>query len=223
MKTVEQLKAEQAAQLAALEAQHAIASKLPGTPWYVTESRATGCPGASYKVKGLRGALELFRQFETVVPFAKVREGCLYLRPVECLPEKVRENAVGEFAVKLDVTQGFRGQFGPTVKMHFWARVENLGVIEITADIEGPGYIGAFHSLGCSYRMRGEQVERGSVRPNAALYGACQDTIRWAGSDDSAHYTYLIGADYQGEDNEIATLGHAPAILQNLADELDAS
>lgn len=222
MKSIAELQKQQAQEMAALQAQLEIAAKLPGEPWYVAASRATGCPGASYKVKGLSGVLELVNKFEVLVPAAKYRDGSLVIRPVECLPEKAREQANGEFLLKLDVQQSLVGNYGPTAKAHFWARVEGIGIIEITADIEGPGYIGSFYALGCKFQARNGQVIKETIRPNPALYGACQDTVKWAWGNDSAFYSYLVGADYQNEDNEVSELGHLPAVLANLADEFDA-
>lgn len=227
MKSVEQLKAEQAKALANLEAQHAIANAMPVRPHYVDPSRLIGCPSASIKVKGFKGARDALAEF-TVVPFAEYRNGCLSLKPLELLPEKVREDECANWAVQISVEQ-MHGGYGPNLKMRFYARIPGMpapSLISVTLDVEGPDYIGAFRKVGAEYRLKrdGITVDRDSIRPNARLNGHTDKVIRWAsGGSDSFYFSYLISADYADEDAAPDQLAHCFATLENIISEFEGN
>jgi len=225
MKTIEQLKAEQEKQLAELEYRLAIAKQCPVTPDRVIKVSTGEAAWVTYKVKGIRGALEILRQFDPVVPFSEARDGCLYLQPEELMKEGLKEKAEGFYAVRLDVDQG--EGFGPSAKLSFYARIPEAhggGVlVRVQCDIEGPGYIGMYHGLGAQLdiiRDHGGRIidHKWSRNPDA---GAIADkVIKWgSGSDTSARFSYLFCAD-QAEDWPGKDQSHAMGQLVNLADIL---
>lgn len=224
MKTIEQLQAEQAKALAALKAEHELAALMPAPPTYVSTSRLTGSPWVSYKVEGLRGALELFKLF-TVVPFAEYRDGCLSLKPGELLKPEARDKFASQWAYSIDVSTNFESHCGAgtTLKIKFFARVPGVDVpVHVTADVTGPGYIGSFNALGASCQWKANKVVRGSKAPNRALCGVGR-LIAWGtGSEEWANYSYLVSAEYADIDQSFEDLREAMLNLQNLSDEFDA-
>ncbi len=235
MKSLDEMKAQQAAELATLEKQHALASKLPVTPWFVLlPSKATGYPSASIKVQGIRGAIEALKAF-TVVPFAEHRDGCLRLVPMEYVPEQARDKVSAQWAFQLKVDTHFFSHCGAgtNLKISFFARVSGASaadIVSITLDVTGPNYIGSFMALAARAQFRnsgaygqGRAVVSGSKGPNVVLAAECGRVIDWAtGGDDWANYSYLIATELEGTDATAAELVEPFNVLQNLSDQFDA-
>lgn len=224
MKTIEQLQAEQSKAIRKLQAEHNLAALMPLPPSTVMADTLTGSPWVSYKVEGIRGALEVLKAF-TVVPFSEYRDGCCSLKPMELIPEAKRDTNCAQWALSLDVSTHFfsRCGAGTNVKVVFFARIPTAGLVRITLDITGPGYIGSFNQLGATCQIRKNQVVRGSVQANRALDGATTRYIKWAsGGDDWASFSYLVPAEYADMDQPAETLKEALNCLLNLSDEFDA-
>lgn len=222
LKTLDQLQAEQAKALADLQAQHTIAAALPEgvTASHIMPSAATGSPWVSVKVRGIAGAAELLRKF-VVVPFAEYRNGCLKLSPLECLPAAEKETNAASWACHLDVSQSI-GSYAPSARLVFFARLPDVGLVRVNADVEGPDYIGGFSALSAEYRIHAGRVVRGSVRVNNKLRGHSDKYVKWAGgSEEHASFSFLFGADQYDEDQPGDTLSHALATLRNMSDEFD--
>lgn len=231
MQTIEQLQAKQAATMARLEKELAVAKLLPAVPHYVDASANMGWPLASYKVKGIRGAIAMLKAF-TVVPFTEYRDGCTRLQPVQFVPESKRDTHAGQWALAIGVNTDFVStcNAGTDVRIRFFARVEGLDVVNIWLDVEGPNYIGSFQALAADCQMRntgrfghGRTVVAGSVRPNAAMNRATDKFIQWStGTPERANIDYLVRADLANVDTPAAELTHALAVLTGLSAEFDA-
>lgn len=233
MQSIEELKAKQAQELADLEAKHKFTALLPFAPSYLAIKAATGTPRASFKVKGLGGALEALKAF-TIVPFTEYRDGALHLKPVALCkgadPDKHSDQWGASFVAETDFLSHL-GYPHTTVKLKFFARVpgviETNGLVHITLDIQGPDYIGGFNALGASCTFAGKgrarHVVRGSKAPNAAVNSYFDRVISYGGmAEDRAHYEYLICTDYADQDcSGDKELSHLYGQLQNMADEFD--
>ena len=230
MKTIDQLKTEQAVELAKLEAKHAIAASLPTgvEAWYIDPKSAYGIPHIGVKVKGLLGALNTLKKF-VVVPFAEHRNGCLYLKPLELFAEKTASDLIGNYAFQLNVDQivGTRHtvHIAANAKMYFYARIAG-GLGFVSLDITGPGHIGAYDALGASYRMNGargmgDSVLRNTIRPNNKLWSIADKTVPWgSGSTNAISYGYLFVADHYDVDQPGDELTNCVDVLANIAVEL---
>lgn len=220
MKTIEQLKQEHAAQLAKLERELTIAEKMPIVPAFIVTS-AGRAPYVTYKAKGILGALDLVQKF-TIVPFAEYRNGCLYLDPLEQLPKKAQDEDVAAiYAFNLSVNQTI-GSYGPNVKLAFFARVDGLGLVSVSIDVEGSGYIGAFPNASACYQLHNNgKLIKGSVRPNNQLHSIADKLIKWAsGSEEHINYSYLFVSDYFDIDQKAEDLTHSVDVLKNFAFEI---
>lgn len=230
MQSIEEMKAQQARELAALEAKHKLAALMPLAPSYVAADTATGTPRVSYKVQGLAGALEVLQAF-TVVPFTEYRDGFLHLKPIAFCKGIDADKHADQWGASIVAETSFTSNLGyplTTIKVKFFARIPGLelanGVVHVTLNVTGPDYIGAFNVLGasCQYTSNNRsQVKAGSIRPNAALNGAGR-LIAWSIDSNSAHHEYLINSDFADQDaTGNKELSHLYATLQNLADEFD--
>lgn len=222
MKSIQELQAKQAKELAELEAAHKIAAELPVKPSSVQAWATTGEPWVNFKVQGIRGAIELIRQF-LIVPFAEYRNGTLSLKPLEQLPPEFAANNSAGYAFDLNVSESV-GSFGPRAKLSFFARLPVAGLVRVNLDIEGPNYIGTFYALKPDYQTWQGRLKKSSpVRPNPELNGASDKVIKWAGgSADHIVYSYLFVADQVDIDQPGSELTHAVDQLQNLSDAHDA-
>lgn len=230
MQSINELKAQQARELAALEAKHKLAALFPLAPSYVAADTATGTPRVSYKVNGLAGALEVLKAF-TIVPFTEYRDGFLHLKPIALCKGIDADKHADDIAASILAETSFVSHLGyplTTISVRFFARIPGLelanGVAQVTLKVEGPDYIGGFNILGASCEFTSNnrsQVKPGSIRPNAALYGAGR-LIKWSSDSNNATHEYLINADFADMDaSGDKELSHLYATLQNLADEFD--
>lgn len=223
MKSLDELKAQQAKELAELEKAHAIAACLPVEGARVMPFAATGTPWVNYKVKGIAGALDLIRAF-VVVPFGEYRNGCLKLAPAEQLSEAWREDNAACWAASLHVNQsvGERHSYGPSARVTFFARVPGVGLVRVNADIAGQGYIDSCPRFSASYQIKAGRLIRDSVRANAKLNGYADKYIKWAGGDaENLVYEYLFSADVADDDMPGADCSHLCGQFEAMADELD--
>lgn len=230
MKTMEQLKEEQAKQTAELARQHAIANACPFPPQTVTiVSAADRAAWVSYKTETLAQALELFAAFD-VIPSEHFRGTFSVIMPRECMTkreardyaENPRAESSGPYACWLEVTH-YAHANSDAAELTFYAQTA-AGPIRVSVKF-GTGYIGQCHGLRAVIVSR-EHDRRGSViaqkfgrNPEA---GAMADhVIKWGAyegaKEQSAHFSYLFVAD-QFETMKGAEHSHAIAQLSILAD-----
>ena len=226
MKTLETLKSEQAAAIAKLEAEHALAALAPAVPDYTAPGKGRRPGWIVYRKRSLSQALELAALFSEVLPIYKHRGTFLELVPDGCADPKAEEIG-GPFACYLDVNQG-KG-YGPSAQLTFFAAVADPALepqrrlVKVSIDIDGPDYIGGFSALGSS-RVPVKTNNRGDVTewrvgPNGALAGLSDSYVMWGtGSKDDSRFSYLFCADTEAagpwQDN-----AHAIGQLVNLRDE----
>ena len=229
MQTVEQLQAKQAAELAALQREHAIANALPLAPSSIVEVKGLP-PKATYKVQGVRGALELLQKFPVIVPFTQYRNGWLRLTPLELVPEHHQtSNTDGAYAAHLNTNYHAESHCnaGTDAKLKFFTRAEGVGIVQISADITGPDYIGGYHRLNPTTNQKGARgriVER-TFSANPMLNGYFDRVQYWSTGDIGpikawANVDYLLCADTDA-DSAPEKQSHAIGQLVNLADELE--
>lgn len=189
LKTVEELKAAQAKELAKLEAQHRIAAKLPEgvEAWYIEPMSALKCPHISIRVDGIAGAVEVLEKF-TIVPMGIERKSCTRVAPRALLKDK---QVATPYDVNLCVDQ-IAGSTSPGAKVACYIQLPEIGVVSVTLDVRGPGYIGSYPGMSARYDMRGRRVLRDTIRPNLALYAASDEVIKWAAGDNAIDYSYLF-------------------------------
>lgn len=224
MKSIEELKAEQAKQLANLEREHAIADAMPTPPHTV---HAFSTPWVIYKVKGLRAAVDLFAQFPAVVPCWTALDGCRYLQPLaDMKPNAADRIDGGPYAVVLEVETVLEGPGGPGAKLFWWSTAPGF-LVCVRVEIEGPGYIGAYWAMASDYREdrspRGRVVRSRQWKGNTVLRAAADRVFAWATGDSltRARHSYVWQADHEETADTGADMSHALAMLQNLADELE--
>ena len=227
MKTIEQLNADHARAVATLTAELAIAKALPVAPHSVMQTgKSIGAPWATYKVKGLRGALELFRQFN-VVPATVLRDSCTSVKPAEQIAEDKQDKASGNYAAWLNVEE-MQG-YSASAQLLFFTRVDGVGLVRVCAKIEGPDYIGAYSALRPVAReerdRRTNRVIARTYSANSELYAMTDYRLIWSKGEPgpiktSSEISYFLCAD-QLEDLPAAEQSHALAQLGTLADKFE--
>lgn len=226
MKTMDQLKMEQAQALAALERAHAIAAAAPIPPDMVT-SETSRAPWLTYKTKTLAEALAIAGAFPVVVPFESWRGTFTMLKPEELLT--ARETAAysangGPYAFSIRVDHG--EHYGPRARLAFFARIDT-GMVHTHVEF-GAGYIGACPQLRAIVKVtrgRGDRIESKHFEANAEARAVADKVISWATGETgpirhSAEFEYLFCADRNEPGPADAIGSHALAALRTLADRL---
>lgn len=219
MKTVEQLREEQAKEIAKLEAEHATARLCPLVPDAVQMTRtAKDMPWISYRKRSLSGALDIIAAY-TVVPCYKFRKTFLQIVPRGRADDDSEEKE-GPFAIVMTVNQG-KG-YGPNLELYFFGLLDDGSTARINVGIEGPDYIGGFSALGATrtpiawnYRNHPTEWRIGPGR----LAGFADSLVQWStGSPNDTRFSYLLCAD-----DELRRPGpemsHAMGQLRNIRDE----
>lgn len=231
MKTIEQLQADQARELETLKKQHALASDpfFPCPPDRVQlTGRGVGNDWVSYKVEGLRGALELFRKFNNVVPMYAARTSCTRIRPAENMTEEDLSSCKGPFA--LDITARTTAERRTAdVEVKFFARVSDGRAVRVTLKVNGPDYIGAYGKLRADAteerdRRTGRIISR-AFNANVELHAGCDHFISWGTGETGQVKTYcdhshFFSADHDA-DGTAEENSHALSMLQNICDRLE--
>lgn len=227
MKTIDQLNADHARAVATLTAELAVASALPVTPHRVMQTgKSIGAPWATYKVKGLRGALELIQRFN-VVPVTVLRDSCASVKPAEQIAEDKQDKASGNYAAWLNVKE-MQG-YSASAELLFFTRIDGVGLVRVCADIEGPDYIGAYSALRPVAReerdRRTSRVIARTFSANGELYAMTDYRIVWSSGDTgpvktSSEISYFLCADQLG-DLPGAEQSHALAQLGTLSDKFE--
>lgn len=230
MKSINELKASHARELADLEAQHAVAKLLPLVPSFVY-FHPDGEVQARIAVEGLGGALEALKAF-TVVPFTEYRNGStLMLKPTALIPGIDKDKHCDQFAASLISDTSFSGA-STTVKVKFFARIPGVyqagGIVEILLEVsepKGEDYRHNFKKMGASCEWTNAnrlQIKHGTIRPNAALYGYGDRFHSWSVPGSRALHEFLFSADYADQDATGAKeLSHLYGQFQNMVDEFD--
>lgn len=202
MKTIEQLKAQQAAELAALEREIAVAAQCPIPPASVRETH-TDCPWVIYKAPSLVQALDIMTALP-IVPIWQYRGTFTQFMPEECAGDKDGDIVGGPYAVGMRVSQG-RG-YGPCPRLQFFWRLE-CGLVQVTVDLEPENGPGHFWQFGAAPIMRGPRghEEVAEYKANNKLYASADNYVKWVtGSSDSAAFSYHWIADTQEGGSEYA-------------------
>lgn len=226
MKTVEELKAEQAAALAKLEKEHALAQLAPVPPLSVQITSASLGHWLTYEAPDLFAAVEIMRNFAPL-PFEQFKSTFTRFVPEALnVGRYAGERVNGPFVAKIDVTQG--EGFGPTVTFKFFAKL-GADIAEIHVRLRhGMGadqwaqYGASFqaHNGGRDERLESRRYIVGTYRQNSTLGGMADNVIRWASGDGrSAHYQYSIMADAVNADGT-ADWNDAGLRLENIANTM---
>jgi hypothetical protein len=230
MKTLEQLKAEQAKQTAELMRQHEAANACPLVPDQVTIVGAGDrAPWVSYKRETLAQALEVFKAF-SVIPSEHFRASSSVIMPREVMTkretrdyvENERAQSSGPYACWLDVRH-YGHANSDSAELVFYAQT-GAGPVRVSVKF-GAGYIGQCHGLRAVIVSR-EHDRRGTViaqkfgrNPEAAAMA--DHVIKWGAyegaKEESAQFSYLFVSD-QFETMPGADQSHALAQLSILAD-----
>lgn len=231
MQSINDLKAKQAKELAALEEQHKFAAYLPVMPSFMNLKAGDGAPEVRYNVVGFGGALEVVKGF-TIAQFTEFRDGLgLHLRPTALCRGIDKDKYADQFAASIQADTSFSSETEPqtSIKFRFYARVPGFyqagQLVHVVLHVEGPDYIGNHKKLAasCDFNSRGSHILAGSVRPNAALNGYGDRFISWSVPGNRALHEFLFCGDYADQDlSGPKELSHLYAQLQNMADEFDA-
>lgn len=230
MKTLDELKAEQAKQIAELERQHQVANACPFPPRQVTIVNATErAPWVGYQTETLAQALEMFAAFD-VIPSEHFRGTFSVIMPRECMTkreardyaENPRAESSGPYACWLDVSH-YAHANSDAAELTFYAQT-GAGPVRVSIKF-GAGYIGQCHGLRAvivsSERDRlgtviaqrfGRNPEAGALADHVVKWGAYEGA-----KETSARFSYLFCAD-QFETMKGAEHSHAIAQLSILAD-----
>ena len=240
MKTLEQLKQEQAKEVKALEAQLAAAQLFANAglpiPDYIGDS-VHGAITAHYRnpapLRGLSEALDLFRGFPCVVPFAVMRAGCCTMLPESRMPEKMKAQGYkrdiarnsADYAAALRVSHISNSQ--TRAELSFFAELGGV-LFSVSVDF-GRDYIGNCSKLAPKIvENRDGRTNRLNSRTFAAnnvAQSMADSVIAFASGDmgpvkESSDHRYLFVADHAEESAPGSDFEHACGMLQNLADNL---
>lgn len=191
-------------ELAALEANQAIESLLPVAPRHIVNSSIGDM--CCYQVDGLRGAVNLLKQFPNIVPMVQGRDGHIRIAPPEMLPARYTIKEGEMYSACFDVSGGIdRHIDGANVALDFWTRIEGR-LLHIKIDIKGPDYIGHYNVF-----VPNNNIQRGfnntiisSTWTPGKLASTLGRAITWATGDNgnvkkSYHHDHLILADHWQE------------------------
>lgn len=201
MKTVEQLKQEQAAELAKLEREHALAALCPVPPKRVQITTASLGHWIIYEAPTLWAALDIMASYEPI-PFYAFKGTFLRFVPESLNVGRDKGESDGvPYVAQIRVSQG--EGFGPTVDFKFFALV-GADVCEIHCKLQDGfrnqfgQYAAPFAAMpnGHSRRLEGQRYINGEWRANGNLSGLFDKVTKWGtGSQESAEYSYAIVAD----------------------------
>jgi hypothetical protein len=219
MMTLQELQAKQAADLAKLEGEHAIARLCPVPPHSVMLTSCGEKSWISYRADSLWSALDIMAKFQ---PLAFYRFKKTFARyTVESLltgRDSDMAQDAGPFGALIDVSQG--SGYGPTVILAFFVQLgDDIHKVRVSLERDRFGGSG-WHSYGAAWvrnpNGRGNRIERGDYVANRTLSGMTDHSTKWGtGSDESAQYSYAIMAD---DVDGLADLDmHCLPMLENIA------
>lgn len=191
MQTIEQLKAQHAAELEIALKKQALADQLPAMPAMLTDTKGLGY-WATYKTKTTAEVAALVRLFAPyIVPTVQVRDGCLYRQPLGLLPARLGNKEGTEVIFSLDTDQG-RG-FGVCVKFYFYTLMPSGDYVKVICELPN-NHRATAQLTPPEYDRNGYPRTQGDARPNNALRGLFHDHIAWSANlrGQDARYTYTL-------------------------------
>lgn len=211
MKTVEELKAEQAAAIAKLEAEHAIASLAPVPPLRVMLVSTGEKAWLTYECATLWQALDVMTAYEPL-PFNEYKDSCTRFETEEtnaARPETGYNRRggykSGPYIAQIDV-HGGEG-FGPCVQLKFFARL-GVDIVAVHCDLRRPGYgPSSWWNYGPSFVRNdrgskhqrgghGDSYMRGEFHANGVLSAKADNVTTWGtGCAESFHHEYAFSCD----------------------------
>jgi hypothetical protein len=220
VKTIEQLKQEQAAELEKLQREHTIAEALPLPPDHVMLWQSMA-PWITYEVKTISEASAVFQAFadrNLVRNMEHARGAFTHLCPASDRGSRDQVEHRGDYCAAIRVYQG--EGFGPDVELMFYAEVSGLCRIGVRLHDRRQWKLGARPEE--TRNSYGKLVAR-RFGPNEILNGLSDARIKYASGDcgpmeKSAQYAYMWVAD-DGE--ECSLFLHFLGQLENLAHEVD--
>jgi hypothetical protein len=203
MKTVEQMRAEHAAALAKLEAEHAIAALAPIAP---NSAMLTGCgekAWLSYKVESLWQALDVMKAFRPLACY-KFKGTYTRVEPPALNEARTRdkgEEVDGPYLATIGVSQG--EGFGPCVSFGFFVLL-GADICKVKCDL-GRGYSDSFGLYGARFQaetrgqsrlLEGQRYIAGDFRANGKLSSYADLTQKYGtGSREAAQFAYSFSSD----------------------------
>lgn len=209
MKTIEQLKAEQAADLAKLEREHATATALAVVPDHVMDC-GKRAPWVSYKRNTMREALAVFDAYASTSRIVNMEyaKGTFthVCPPSERTNERNPVEVRGDYCAFISVRQGER--FGPSVEVVFYAESTAGKMVRVCVKLEPQGWVHGMHQWRATARERRNartgRVEERHFEPNTLLRAHSDKFISYASGDvgpikTACDHRFLFVAD-NGED-----------------------
>lgn len=227
MQSLDDLKKKFDADVARVNAEHALANLAPVMPRMVQINPSL--PNwLSYSAPTLWEALDIVRKFQPVEFRQYKKTFTRFTPPAFNIGRDAGEEVGGPFAVEIDVSQG--EGFGPCVTLGFYALVgDTVCKIRVALEREGYGpsawwqYGAAFsaHDRGRSRRLDGQRLIAGDFRANNSLSAMLDTSIKWGTGDErSAHFAYYLVADMEPDaEGGAIEWTHAEGQLINLARE----
>jgi hypothetical protein len=226
MMTVDELKAKQAAELAKLEAEQAIAALAPVPPHRAMLVGTGERAWISYEAADLWAALDIMAAFQPVA-FYQFKGTYTRFEPEPINDKRTRDKGESDGVplVALIETGGGEG-FGPNATLAFFAYLgDDLCKVKIDLRPAGYGpaswwqYAARFQAdpRGQSRRLDGQRYISGTFMPNDKLAGMTDRRVRWgSGSREAWQFTYALCADYANADYS-ADWTDARLRLENIA------
>lgn len=226
MKSVEELKAEQAKALATLQAEHEIAALAPIPPVRAMLVGTGERAWLTYEPADMWEALDIMRAFDPL-PFNEYKGTFTRYEPEE-VHERPGNKHKGEYRsgpyiLRIE-TDGGEG-FGPNAELRFFARLGS-DIVSIHCSLRRPGY-GPSHwpsyaasfqanERGRSRQLHGNRYIAGDFRASSKLSAMTDKVTAWgSGSGASWRYSYFIAADTESGEWRDAGLR-----LENIAEAL---
>lgn len=190
-----------------LKAELALANACPVEPKRVQITSNSLADWIIYESDGLESALDIMAAYEPI-PFGKYKKGFTRLMPESMAGPEWSETDGCSYIASLSVSQG--AGFGPDIVLKFYAILAGKPC-QIHVNANKFGY-------GGKYGARLIMAHNGNTvidwRANNILAGLTDNYIKWgSASKYSAHYEYLLAADYIDGGNN-----HASGQLRNIAE-----
>lgn len=205
MKTIEQLKAEQAAAMAKLEREHATAQALPVVPDSVMDC-GKRAPWASYKRGTLREALAVFDAYATgsrIVNMEHAKGTFTHIcPPSDRSSERNPVEHRGDYCALISVCQG--DKFGPSVEVIFYAENAESNLVRVCVRLEPQGWPNGMHQWRAVAReernARTGRVEKRHFEPNNVLHAHSDKFLAYSSGDvgpvkTSCEHRFMFVAD----------------------------
>lgn len=228
MRTIEELQAQQAKELAELQRQHAIAASMAEVPYMVT-IQGKRAAWVSYKCKAIADVIRIFSGFADAgrVVNMELRKGTFTtLQPLSEFTAKELERSKhqGDYCMQLDVNHG--EGYGPFAKFAFYVSDPKRGqVLRIVCDLDPHGHSRGVHQFHpviakVAHDRSGRVIERKYGR-NDSLNGHADHVLKFGtyegAIEKSSDFRYLWVAD----DAECTEFSHVLGALENMAGEFN--